>query len=98
MTARKPPAPPGRRVIAQNVLRPGPDGGYLGELAWWAYRYGVEVRRHADGVEVTVFEEVGRAPGVPAAYRQPAIDGEIPCDPDEVLASITYHPADGEAA
>ena len=76
MTARKPPAPPGRRVIARNVLRPGPDGGYLGELAWWAYRYGVEVRQHPDGVEVTVFEEVGRAPGVPAAYCQPAIDGE----------------------
>jgi hypothetical protein len=77
-----------RRLLARTD-----DGAYAGSIAIWGFSYEVEFRRVGDAVEVIVFD--GAEPV--GAYRQPAIDGEEPRDPDEVLASVTYHPADGEA-
>lgn len=74
MTART--IPLGRLIIARSVLSSLAEGGYCGEIDFWGMRYGVEIHRVAGGVEVVVFETAGR-PVVAAAYRQPAIDGEV---------------------
>ena len=95
MTARKPPAPPGRMIIARSILSSLEAGGYDGEIVVWGMRYQAELHRVSGGVELVLYQPAGGAEPV-GAYRQPAIDGEEPRDPDEVLANVTYHPAPGE--
>ena len=61
----------GRHVVARAVLPRAEDGGYVGELVLFGFRYGIEITRDAGGVQITAFD------GPPVgAYRQPLIDGE----------------------
>ena len=73
MTARKPPAPPGRMIHTRRLLARTDDGAYQGTITVWGFSYEVECRRVGDCVEVIVFD--GAAPVEP--YRQPLIDGEV---------------------
>ena len=75
MTARKPPAPPGRLIIARSILSSLEAGGYDGEIVMWGMRYLCELHRVSGGVELVLYQPAGGAEPV-GAYRQPAIDGE----------------------
>ena len=75
MTARKPPAPPGRLIIARSILSSLAEGGYDGEIVVWGMRYQAELHRVSGGVELVLYQPAGGAEPV-GQYRQAVIDGD----------------------
>lgn len=60
----------GRHIVARAVLL-RTERGYEGALKLWGFVYGLEITRHADGVQVVVYDGP-----VMEAYRIPLLDGD----------------------